>query len=65
MIDKIKRELVSVKFLSLCVSTILFVKGVLSEGGWTMLTLSVIGMKESGKLFSAYKDIQVAKSKKK
>lgn len=64
MIEKVKKELVSVKFLLFCISTILFAKGVLTENGWIMIALSVVGFKEAGKLAVAYRDVKLGSKKK-
>ncbi len=38
-------SVISVKFLLLAVSTLLFYKGILDQNGWLMITLSVSGMR--------------------
>lgn len=63
MKEKVLRLLVSMKFLSWTVSTVLFAKGILSENGWIMVILTVVGMKEAHKMANAYRYVAVAKNK--
>ncbi len=62
--EKLK-NLISLKFLSWLAATALFAKGTLSENGWIMVILSVVGFKEAGKLAGAYRDGVKAKVVKK
>lgn len=60
MIQKVLTLLVSMKFMAMVAATWLFAVGTLSENGWVMIILTVVGMKEAGKMASAYRDIKTA-----
>lgn len=64
MIDKLKILAVSLKFYSLVAATWLFAVGTLSENGWIMIVLPIVGMKEASKLAGHYRDIKLGKVKK-
>lgn len=63
---KLMAMAVSLKFYSFVAATWLFALGTLSESGWITVILTIVGMKEGGKLMSTYRDIKlgVPKGKK-
>lgn len=63
MLEKLKSLAVSLKFYSFVAATALFACGTLSESGWITVILTVVGMKEGGKIVSAYRDIKLGSAK--
>lgn len=53
-LQKIFALFTSMKFMASVASTWLFYEGLLSENGWVMIILSVVGMREAGKIAQAY-----------
>lgn len=52
--QKLLNLCVSMKFMAAVVSTWLFYESLLSENGWVMIILSVVGMREASKIAGAY-----------
>lgn len=63
--QKLLNLFVSMKFMASVVATWLFYDNYLSENGWVMIILSVVGMREAGKIATAYNSRAVAKAGKK